>query len=742
MLSYTLFSQTVNGIVQDMETGKPLAGVNIYVLHTPLGTSSDEDGSFSIEGLSEGKYLATAELVGYQAHSFFLHVKENATSELKLSLEPSVLELNRRIVSTARRYKDEAFNLPEAVGLLSQQELARRIPRSTPEAMIGMTGVWMQKTNHGGGSPFVRGLTGNQTLILVDGIRLNNATFRYGPNQYLNTLDPSFINQIEVIRGSGSVLYGSDALGGVVQILTPDPVFSTKGLKVSGNTGVKYLSDDMEKSANATVTISTEKMALIANASANQFGDLVAGGDLGREAPSAYDQYGWNLKVKNKITDRTYLTTAMQYLRQDDVPRFDQVAIGKYDIYAFDPQIRFLTYARLQVFRENPLLRQFILTTSFHRSVEGRTKLRTAGTIRTRERDDVDTWGVTGEVHSEMSARWQMVSGIEYYGDRVESWRRDRDLETGQTEEKRGLYADGAGAQNLAVYNSNTFSFDRLQMRAGWRYNVVNIEANDDLFGSMEINPQALVGNISSIYRITDQYRWLLSVNTAFRAPNINDLSSFGTFDYGVEVPNSNLSPERSLTFETGIKKRSNFFSWALFAYRTNLYDLLERVEALYNGSGTYQGDPVYKKENQAKAYIQGAEVEAELRLRKGLNVYGGLTYTYGQNTSASEPMRRIPPLNSRLGIGYLPVQNVWLELEWLHAEKQDRLAGGDIDDHRIPAAGTPGWDVFNLRGNYQIGPVMISVGFQNLLDKAYRIHGSGTDGYGRSMYTALNYRF
>jgi iron complex outermembrane receptor protein/hemoglobin/transferrin/lactoferrin receptor protein len=112
------------------------------------------------------------------------------------------------------------FDTPEAVSVLTQKQLLQNAPRSTPEALMGLPGVWVQKTNHGGGSPFIRGLTGQQTLILIDGIRLNNATFRSGPNQYFNTIDPQSIAQIEVLRGSGSVQYGSDALGGVVHVLT------------------------------------------------------------------------------------------------------------------------------------------------------------------------------------------------------------------------------------------------------------------------------------------------------------------------------------------------------------------------------------------------------------------------------------------------------------------------------------------------------------------------------------------
>ena len=129
-------------------------------------------------------------------------------------------------------------------------------PRTTPEALMGMNGVFVQKTNHGGGSPFVRGLTGNQTLILVDGIRLNNSTFRYGPNQYLNTIDAYTIQRIEVAKGTGSVQYGTDAIGGVVHIITKRSAICNKVKLVHGKVIGKYMTGDMEKTGRGEANYS------------------------------------------------------------------------------------------------------------------------------------------------------------------------------------------------------------------------------------------------------------------------------------------------------------------------------------------------------------------------------------------------------------------------------------------------------------------------------------------------------
>ncbi len=119
--------------------------------------------------------------------------------------------------------------------------------RSTPEMLTGTPGIWMQKTNHGGGSPFIRGLTGNQVLTLVDGIRLNNATYRYGPNQYLSTIDPWSLFSAETLRSTGSVLYGSDAMGGVVYLQTEKPGYAENKNSFHGTVYTRGMSQEYGK---------------------------------------------------------------------------------------------------------------------------------------------------------------------------------------------------------------------------------------------------------------------------------------------------------------------------------------------------------------------------------------------------------------------------------------------------------------------------------------------------------------
>ena len=279
-------------------------------------------------------------------------------------------------------------------------------------------------------------------------------------------------------------------------------------------------------------------------------------------------------------------------------------------------------------------------------------------------------------------------------------------------------------------------------MNFGLRYNANSIDIKDEMFGDVSISPMALTGHASIQYYVTDFMQFIGRINTAYRTPNINDLSSFGSFDYGIEVPNDNLEPERSVNFELGIKARSKSLTGSLFLYRNNLINLIDRIKVPNNiDHPPLDGENLYTKTNVGKAFIQGIEGDVTYQFSRIFSLYSFLNYTYGQNISKDEPMRRIPPLNGNLSIIY-NYNSLKLSFEYLFAAKQDRLSSGDIDDHRIPDGGTPGWQVLNLYGSYRIDSFLLSTGLLNIFNEAYRTHGSGIDGIGRSMFVAIHYQF
>ena len=216
--------------------------------------------------------------------------------------------LNQEVIITADRQETLSFDGAQAVSVLNKQKLSFLAPMSMPDALITVPGVWMQKTNHGGGSPFIRGLTGYQTLLLIDGIRFNNTTFRSGPNQYLNTIDPLMTDRIEVVRGQGSVQYGSDAIGGVVQVMSHTPRFSPGGVSWDGYVYGKYLSEDMEKTGRFSLDVGMENTAISVGFTSKNLGDIVAGGRIGKLNSTGYNEYsmGFQIIAKNQRQSFVY----------------------------------------------------------------------------------------------------------------------------------------------------------------------------------------------------------------------------------------------------------------------------------------------------------------------------------------------------------------------------------------------------------------------------------------------------
>ncbi len=731
--------QVIEGKVFDAKYDKPLHEANVVIDENGKGDFTDESGIFAIGAIKPGTYTLRASLVGYQLYEQKITIPLSGLNGLSIYLQPTNIALNNAFAVTARRIESSDFASPEAITLIDQAQLKQEIPRSTPEALEGATGIFMQKTNHGGGSPFIRGLTGNQNLLMIDGIRLNNATYRYGPNQYLATIDPYLISNIEVVRGAGSVLYGSDALGGVVNVLSKTPAYATESFMVGGRLGGKWMSEDMQQSGRTEIRLADKKIAFSGGFTYSDFGDIVGGDSTGKQSPTGYKEYAGDMKLRVKLADQHEVILAWQYDKQSDVPRYDKI-INNYSRYHFDPQIRQLGYVRLKSNFPKPLVNQLTLTASVNRSDETRILQKTGSSIIREEQDLVTTYGLSAEISSIISENWQAVSGLDYYFDRVGS--KASENTAGTIVKKRGYYPDGASSNSLAIYTSHTISLQRWTVIAGGRLNSFVIQAEDENFENVDVRPTALVGSASLMYHLKPDQNLIFSMYSAFRAPNINDLSSFGSFNAGIEIPNPNLKPEKSINMELGYKLRSEKISGSFFVFGSHMKDLINRKPTTYLGLDSLDGERVYTKDNIDKALLYGAEAELHYALAQGFDLYGNLTYTYGQNESDDEPMQRIPPLNGKLGLLYKTQSGLWAKIEWLSAAMQDRLSSGDISDSRIPAGGTPGWNVVNVRAGFDWKWLGISAGFNNLLDEDYRTHGSGINGYGRSVWVALVVEF
>ena len=636
------------------------------------------------------------------------------------------------VMLTAQRTAQRELLVPYSTQSVSHGYLKKFGPRTTPEALTGINGVFVQKTAHGGGSPFLRGLTGNQTLILIDGIRLNNSTFRYGPNQYLNTIDAYSVSKIEVAKGTGAVQYGSDALGGVIQVFTKEPQFSTGRPQWSGNGTGRYMTGGMEKTGHAEAEWSAQKAAAQIGVTYRNFGDLVGGDTTGRQAPSGYQELAFNAKTKFRLRENMVLTVAHQALRQRHVPVYYRVKLENFAVNEFHPQERMLHYAKLHFKNRKPWMEAIGFGLSWQQTIEGRNSQKAGSSVLRSERDKVATIGFTTDVASRFSTYWTANSGIEIYHDNVRSARKD--VENGSVTALRGLYPHGSRYGNHSLYSLHHLTYKKWLFEGGLRFNAFDIRIRDTTLGNVRLAPSSFVYNAAALYNLWRQHYVYATFSTGYRAPNIDDMGTLGIVDFRYELPTADLAPEKSRNWEAGYKMQSRGWATAVSAYYMQLTDLITRVKT---AGETINGYPVYKKENSDRGFIKGFEAEVDYQPLRGWHLTGNMAYAYGQSQTRAEPLRRIPPLNGRLMSRY--DGKAWFAAaEWLYASKQDRLAQGDKDDNRIPAGGTPGWNVLNLYGGCAWRQIRLNAGLQNFLNEDYRTHGSGINGVGRSAWASV----
>lgn len=653
------------------------------------------------------------------------------------TIREDTVKIKEITVSAAPALLIPQFNLPGTVGRVTKNQLLSTWSRTGAEALENASGVWLQKTNHGGGAPIVRGMTGNQVLLMFDGIRLNNAIYRYGPNQYLSMVSTNWINHIDVKRGSGSVEYGSDALGGVINISSGSPIYSDETqlmINLGTSLGTHYrFKNSTELSATGDIHLSSPDFYVTAGYTKSIFGDLISGFPETLQVASGYQEQSGNFKYAHKIDNNNSLTIAWFRDIQKNVGRTDKMS-EKYREYMFDPQMFDLGYMRWNAQTNNKWINKVEATISYQRLDENRRMTKTGSFIQNNENDLVKTTGSSLVIISEIADHWHASSGLEYYHDKVNSSAYTMDLLQAIKVPYRGLYTDNSTMTSSSVFSNHFIQLNRFNINFGGRINNTQISGDDDEFGSFRVNPLAVVGSAGINYRLTKGWALSAQISNGFRAPNINDISSFGLFDYGFEVPSPELKPEKSLSSEIGFKFFLSKFSGTITTYQTNLYDLIIRVPGMLNGDTLYQDEKVYQKTNTNKALIRGLEADWNWMPLKKLLVSGFITYSFGKDLEQGKPLRRIPPLFGQIRSQYNFTKRIFAGTIVKMAGKQSRLSNGDIDDDRISDGGTPGWICWDTFGAYKTTIWVLSVHLLNITNENYRIHGSGFQQPGTSL--------
>ncbi len=654
---------------------------------------------------------------------------------------PGSYTVRETVVSTAKTEQD-VFFAPQYASFLTREEIEDRIPASTPELFDRMSGILVQKTNWGGGSVFIRGLTGKHILLLVDGVRLNNSLYRSGPHQYLNTLDPNMIERIEVIRGPMSVLYGSDALGGAVNIITKKRTDFEQERGWNGQVSGKYGSAARERVGRVQLEANANRFGAIMGATYRCFSDLRGGRGTGVQTPTGYEEVNADAKVNLLARENHEAVFATQFTRQFDVPKTSEVTLGGKRKFNYEPQVRSLQYMQ---YEGRDLLDGWLslarVNVSYNLQIEGEEVIKDDPDVETRERNGARTLGALIHLRSRPVSLFRFSGGAEFYQDWIRSSKEQINHATGMVAPMKSAFPDDAVYRHVGVYlQDETPVGDRILLTLGGRYSHVYTSGvlRDPAAGTQApllLETDNLSGNAQVRVEIVPWLCLVGGVAQGFRAPNMEDF--FGKVDFTTEIPNTNLKPERSLNYECGLKVRSARFQGNLFWFRSEYEDLIDRVDVPMGANTTVQ------RQNVGEARIQGVELDFRVRLPRGFSVMGTYAWIRGTNLTRDEPLRRIPPMTGSLTVRYEPGDRYWVEAWGRFAGRQDRLSGGDMDDKRIPDGGTPGYAVFGLSGGIRVCEGLeTTLAVENIGDRKYKTHGSGIFAPGNNVMLGARYTF
>jgi len=695
-------------------------------------------------------------------------VSHTVAAQARDSVPPDSVVRMPEIVVTATR-SELVGDLESAAATRTDtvSAAARAAGRVSVDLLRESPGVHVQQTSAGQGAVVLRGLVGNQVLYLVDGIPMNNGTYRDGPGQYLATIDPDAIDRIEIVRGPASVAYGSDAQGGVVNVVTrPHPSVLGFGLGGSVEASTANQGGRVRLSAGYGSTRWQARLGI----TLQETGDLRAGGGVNTQVPTGFGAWGGDARVDYVPSAAHRLTLGMQHWRMSDVPRYDRYwdfrapALGPDYDYRFEPQTRQLGYTRYTFHSDAPALRRLAATASLAVQREGVTRQRwTADTLPDTRidytRDDVYTPGLSVEGESQFpvaSRPLTLTWGAEGYHDVMNSHGQRLSLVDGSTTPTEretatgpipaGRYPDGATMSRVGVFleaNAPVASWLHLSAGGRWSGSRTVAEVGTDLGGRVENEAGALTGQAGAVARLARPVDLALRIAQGFRAPNLYDLTNVGAVPGGVVVPNPDLDPEKSLTYEAGLRLHAPSTSGNLVVYRTLIDGFIDRVRATFNGDTLLDGERVFQGTNIGEARLWGIEAEAVQSIA-ALELRGTLLYTYGKQTFADgtvEPMSKIPPLSGTAEARWWgPRRRWWVAYRLGWATLQDRLSTRDLTDTRIEQGGTPGYTVHSLIASASVfEPFTLSAGVENLTDELYRTHASGVDAPGRHVWMGVS---
>lgn len=651
------------------------------------------------------------------------------------------------VQTTATRREAIGLDVAPGVTTVNVQELALHLPLTVVDHFRGEPGTYVQQTTPGQGTVIIRGLKGSEILHLVDGFRMNNAIFRNAPNQYIALIDPWNLERVDAVRGPMSVLYGGDAMGGVVQFITRAPRFYGDSLQARGKVGMQTSTADSSFSAHVEGEMGTDDWVVHAGLVWQDIGQLRTGG--GERLPfTDFRAYGANAKLEMGLSDSDTFVIQAQYMEQPETARYDGLVPGfgqtqpDFSELLFKPQARQFVQVRWRREAPTALYDSFELQAGMQKIVDDRTTRDFDAPFRELELNSSSLVGASGQFNKALGGHHDITFGFELYHDRVDSSRDRIDLDTGTQSTRPARFPDGSTMQWIGAYVADDWSVSkRINLNGGLRYTRYETELTPTINDiGVTLEPDAVAGNVGLVFKATDHLRLVANVGRGFRAPNVFDLGTFGARGNRFNVPNTELEPERVTTFDLGMKWGGERVQGELMAFHSRYEDKITQV---LTGEVDASGRLIVQSQNATRLELRGVEGGVFVEVAGG-TLHATATWVRGDETFEGDtyPADRIPPLFGKVAMRWAMRESADLEatIDW--AGSQERLSPRDEIDPRINPEGTAGWAILTLRAGWRPSTrLRIGFGVENVFDRRYREHGSGFDASGRGLYATVDYQ-
>lgn len=699
------------------------------------------------------------------------------------------------IVISVNRWDEEKLKVPNRISTINLKEAELLAPQTSADLLETSGYVFIQKSQLAGGSPQLRGFGTNRVLISVDGIRMNNAIFRSGNLQNVISLDANTLESVEVLFGPGSVIYGSDAIGGVMSFTTKEAKFSKDSLKtfLPAHFATRYSSASNEIMGHVDFNVGKKKWAFLTSLTFSRYGDLRAGTngngaflrptyqeqingvdstlintDPSLQINSGFSQMNAIQKIKFQASRNWMLDYSFIYSATTDAPRYDRLVLDANGDEILDnaewyygPQKWMMQKLAAVHSKKTGIYNDLRITAAYQNFQESRHDRKTGKSTIRRQFENVDAYSLNLDFDKKINKRFILFYGLEGIGNVVGSNGLSENVNTGEETIINSRYPDGSTWLYAGAYTNGKYSFnEKWSLNAGLRYSYYSISAEFDTtlfpFPVTETTNRngALNGSIGLVFNPSDHFQLYTNFATGYRAPNIDDLGKvFDSEPGAVVIPNVDLKPEYAYNGEIG-------FVSALFkrvkldgvVYYTYLKDALARANFTFNGQDSilYDGDMsrVQAVQNVSDAWVYGIQAGVEIAIAKGFSLKSTISYQKGEeyniDSASYFPKNHVAPTFGRTSLTYKRRQ-FKIDLYSMYQVKvnPDELPIGEspylyaLDENG--RAFVPAWYTLNVKAAVFFNKYLsLSGGIENITNQLYRTSGSGISASGRNFVIGL----